>query len=355
MKNFQEYLKTMNSQTLNSLRVVIVLSITLVFGAVLYHKTFSTPLTGQMAAVANSQAGAYIANGNEPVITTEEQSAGDSVLGYDENVQEGDSEQEIKQTNVVAPGNKSADVDYGAQNLSAKAAIVIDGDTGQIIYQKNADEKLPMASLTKLMTAVISSENLNSEEKITISKEAVAQDGTAGGLNAGEEFAAGDLMKIMLIVSSNDAAAAFREYFAEVNLDLVGMMNKKAEELDMRDTRFVNSDGLDDEDHYSTARDLAKLAAYVLKRNGSVLSVVAQKQAVVRSLNKNISHNILSTNQLLLKNNPDILGGKTGYTKNAEGCMASILKDGRVIIVLGSEDRFGETEKLIQNTKVKSP
>lgn len=346
MTNFQEYLKKLDSQAINSLRLVIILSFTLVFGVVLYHKTFNAPPIIQTVALANPQASAA-----SPAITptaTNDQNTGDSPKPKaDENVQEGDSAQEAGQSSIAPPANGQSDAVNNIQNLSAKAAIVMDGDTGQVIFQKNADEKLPMASLTKLMTAVVVSENLNLEEKIKISQNAVAQDGTAGGLKAGEEFTAEDLMKVMLIVSSNDAAQAFQDYFAGINLDLIGMMNKKAEELGIKDTRFANAAGLDDEGHYSTARDLAKLASYVLKKNGSVLSIIAQKESTVRPLNKNISHYLLSTNQLLQKNNPEILGGKTGFTKNAQGCMISILKSGKVIVVLGSQDRFGETEKLI--------
>ena len=358
MMNFQGYLKNklsqLDSQALNSLRLVIILSLALVFGVVLYRQTFNAPLLArQSVASANpqavSQAGrAYpFAIKNEPVVVQ-----GDAEeLAVSENIQEGDAEPEIEQVeqnNVVSSNDvkDSKGID-NVKNFSAKAAIVVDGDTGQVVFQKNADEKLPMASLTKLATAVIVSENLDLKEKIKISQSAVAQDGVAGGLKEGEEFTVEDLMKVMLIVSSNDAATAFQEHLAGMNLDLIGLMNKKAEELGMRDTRFANVAGLDEEGHYSTARDLAKLASYVLRKNGTVLGVIAQKQSTVRSLNKNISHYLLSTNQLLQKNNPEILGGKTGFTKNAQGCMISVLKSGKVIVVLGSQDRFGETERLI--------
>ena len=354
MMNFQGYLKNklsqLDSQALNSLRLVIILSLALVFGVVLYRQTFNTPLFArQSVALANpqavSQAGrAYpFAIKNEPVVVQ-----GDAEeLAVSENIQEGDIGQETEQINTVVVSPSTGQDTGNIKNLSAKAAIVVDGDTGQVVFQKNADEKLPMASLTKLATAVIVSENLDLKEKIKISQSAVAQDGVAGGLKEGEEFTVEDLMKVMLIVSSNDAATAFQEHLAGMNLDLIGLMNKKAEELGMRDTRFANVAGLDEEGHYSTARDLAKLASYVLRKNGTVLGVIAQKQSTVRSLNKNISHYLLSTNQLLQKNNPEILGGKTGFTKNAQGCMISVLKSGKVIVVLGSQDRFGETERLI--------
>jgi len=339
MMNFQGYLKNklsqLDSQALNSLRLVIILSLVLVFGVVLYRQMFNAPsLAKQSVASANPQAVSWVGAG---------------FTAINENIQEGDIGQENEQINtVVVLPSAGQDAD-NIKNLSAKAAIVVDGDTGEVIFQKNADEKLPMASLTKLMTAVIISENFDLEEKIKISKDAVAQDSVAGGLEKDEEFTAEDLMKVMLIVSSNDAAMAFQEYFAGKNLDLIALMNRRAEELGMRDTRFTNVAGLDDDGHYSTARDLVKLASYVLKTDGTILGIISQKQSTVRSLNKNIPHYLLSTNQLLQKNNQEILGGKTGFTKNAQGCMISVLKSGKVIVVLGSQDRFGETEKLIQS------
>ena len=355
MMNFQGYLKNklsqLDSQALNSLRLVIILSLALVFGVVLYRQTFNAPLLAkQSVASANPQAVSRVGAGFTAIKDELVVAQGDAEeLAVNENIQEGDIGQENEQINtVVVLPSAGQDAD-NIKNLSAKAAIVVDGDTGEVIFQKNADEKLPMASLTKLMTAVIISENFDLEEKIKISKDAVAQDSVAGGLEKDEEFTAEDLMKVMLIVSSNDAAMAFQEYFAGKNLDLIALMNRKAEELGMRDTRFANVAGLDDDGHYSTARDLVKLASYVLKTDGTILGIISQKQSTVRSLNKNIPHYLLSTNQLLQKNNQEILGGKTGFTKNAQGCMISVLKSGKVIVVLGSQDRFGETERLIQS------
>src|SRR3989344_4632856 len=323
MMNFQGYLKNklsqLDSQALNSLRLVIILSLVLVFGVVLYRQMFNAPsLAKQSVASANPQAVSWVGAGftaikDEPVIVQ-----GDAEeLAVNENIQEGDIGQENEQINtVVVLPSAGQDAD-NIKNLSAKAVII--------------------------------SENFDLEEKIKISKDAVAQDSVAGGLEKDEEFTAEDLMKVMLIVSSNDAAMAFQEDFAGKNLDLIALMNRRAEELGMRDTRFANVAGLDDDGHYSTARDLVKLASYVLKTDGTILGIISQKQSTVRSLNKNIPHYLLSTNQLLQKNNQEILGGKTGFTKNAQGCMISVLKSGKVIVVLGSQDRFGETERLIQS------
>ena len=247
MMNFPEYIKNkineLDDQALNSLRVVVILSLTLVFGVVLYRQTFNAPLLAkQSVASANSQAVSRASAGltaikDESVAVAEQAIAAEESMAA-ESAQEGDIDQEVaqvEQNNIIPPSDgKGAG---NIKNLSARSAIVVDGDTGEIIFQKNMDEKLPMASLTKLMTAVIISENLDLKEKIKISQNAVAQDGVAGGLKEGEEFTAEDLMKAMLIVSSNDAAAAFQDHLAGKHLDLIALMNQKAEELGMRSTQ----------------------------------------------------------------------------------------------------------------------
>lgn len=356
--NYQNYGKPMNQQTLNTIRLVIILSITLTFGVVLHRRTFGQPAPNKNLAVAarietyapdnqkqTDNAKADPEAPNSPVNQTNDNKRQNTEK---QTVQEGDAPLASDKQQVMtqpADANKSHDNPAG---LSARSFIVTDRNAGRIIYQKNIDEKLPMASITKLMTAVIASENLDPRTRVKITKNAVNEEGASGNLKPGEEFALSDLMKIMLIVSSNDAAAAIEEYFAGFNIDLVALMNQKAERLGMDNTRFTNTTGLDQPDHFSSAHDLAKLASYILNKNNDVLDIITRKQATVQSLDKKTTHSLLSTNQLLLNDAPEMMGGKTGYTKNASGCMLSVLKSGDIIVVLGSQDRFGDTEKLIK-------
>lgn len=341
-----------NRQTINAIRLIIILSITLVFGVVLHRRTFNNrPTLAKNLSAARAEV--YELNNQAPPENKKIKSSANSVENsINDNENQSVADQPSQEGDAPIDNNQRLSIPQidiaRAADLSARSAIIVDRNAEQIIYQKNINEKLPMASITKLMTAVVALENLDPETRVQITKNAINEDGSAGNLKPGEEFALSDLTKIMLIVSSNDAAAAIEEYFSGFNIDLVALMNQKAEKLEMNNTRFANVTGLDQEDHFSSVYDLAKLASYILNQDNDVLSIITQKQATVQSLNKKNSHFLLSTNRLLNNDTPEMMGGKTGYTKNASGCMLSILKDGSIIAVLGSQDRFGETKKLIQ-------
>ena len=233
--------------------------------------------------------------------------------------------------------------------ISAKSAIVTDQSTAKIFYQKNIYEKLPIASLTKLMTAVIAFENKDLNESVKISKAAMSQEGEAGGLTTGEEITLKNLLKAMLIESSNDAAYAIKEHLASSGIDIIDLMNKKAESLEMKDTHYISSSGLDDEDNYSTARDLTKLISYTLN-NQELWDILGTASTDIMSTDKLRKHHLINSNQLLGKV-PGLLGGKTGFTDQAKGCLLTVTKinaDIKIIsVIIGSDDRFGEMEKLI--------
>lgn len=237
--------------------------------------------------------------------------------------------------------------------VSAKSAIVTDQSVSKIFYQKDISEKLPIASLTKLMTAVAVFENKNTSEVVKISEEAVLQEGEAGRLTVGEELTLKNLIKAMLIESSNDAAYAIKEYMASNGIDLIDLMNKKAQSLGMTNTHYISPSGLADENNYSTAYDLAKLASYSLN-NQELWDIMGTVSADITSTDRSKTHHLTNSNQLLGKIS-GLVGGKTGFTEQARGCLLIITKineDIKIIsVVLGSDDRFGEMEKLIDWTK----
>lgn len=236
-------------------------------------------------------------------------------------------------------------------SISAKEAIMTSGPTlRNIVYQKNADEKTPPASLTKLMTAVIVSSYAPPEDTLTVTRSAADTEGPTGGLVAGETLTVGDTLKIMLIVSSNGAAVALSDYFTSKGLDLVELMNEKARALGMLNTHFANPDGLDDNAHYSSARDLAALTAYSLGYQ-NIWDILSLKSAVVVSEDGRVTHRLVSTNQLVEQDVAHVKAGKTGYTPKAGGCMISLLDDGSIVVVLGSEQREKDSEKLIIETQ----
>jgi D-alanyl-D-alanine carboxypeptidase len=241
--------------------------------------------------------------------------------------------------------------------LQAKAAGLFDIASEKVLYSKNIDMQLPIASVTKLMTAVVAMESLSLTVPYVVSAEDINADGNGADLAKGEEILGSDLLKIMLIESSNDAALVFASNAGKKGINLVSKMNEKAREIGMTNTKFADPSGLDDSDAHSTVADLIKLARYVDKYP-IIWEITATKNAIVSSIDGKISHTLTNTNKLLGEY-PGIIGGKTGTTPGALETMVLEVKiytedssgvdDIRVIaLVLGTNDRFGEIKKIIE-------
>jgi len=249
--------------------------------------------------------------------------------------------------------------------IGAEAAIIVESAKDKILYQKNINQVRPIASLTKLMTALVTLENLNLEGIATISQRAINAYGDNGGLAIGEKISIKDLLYILLMESSNDAAVALAEAFEnqvlsnDGSLVLTELMNKKAKGLGLTKTHFVEPSGYQ-AGNLSTALDLARLVKYTLNRP-FLWQILGTAVIDLPPTADSSSHHLTNTNQLLSRW-PNIIGGKTGYTEEARGClilsieqpldkMISYLNQDSsaqlIIIVLGAEDRFLETEKLI--------
>ncbi len=222
----------------------------------------------------------------------------------------------------------------------------------KILFKKEIDKKLPIASVTKLMTAVVVLENYSLQSEIKISKEAIDQEGESGRLNIDEIISTEDLLYIMLIESSNDAAEAFAENMGKEKF--IELMNQKAKSLEMENTFFVNPNGLDaagqNSLNYSSALDLAKLVIYIQKNHPLIGEILSRKEFSFNSPDGQFRHSLVSTNSLLYDS--QTLWGKTGYTKKANGCMVNLIRpqsnDNLIIInvVLGADDRFYEIQRL---------
>lgn len=237
-----------------------------------------------------------------------------------------------------------------ALELNAEAAIAMRADGERIYYNKNMEVRRPVASLTKLMTAIIVLENYNLDEVIEVPLSAVKREGSRGDLRPSEKITARSLLSMMLIDSSNDAAMAL----AEKNHDFIYLMNKKAKKLGLTNSHFVNPDGLDEGGGYSSAFDIAKIFSYLASNYPSVLDILKTENMVVYSADGKIAHRLKNTNALLGAIS-EIKAGKTGYTDMAGGSLALLVsgfhfgdKNNIITVVLGSPDRFGESEKLIQ-------
>lgn len=278
------------------------------------------------AAVLTEYNASVVATATEPVLDVQESEEGDESVSV------------IPET--PAPTNLFADAYIVARGIMPIAAV----------YEKNSHERRAPASLTKLMTATIVFEQVPEDEIITITEHAVVTEGVAGHVQAGEQFRAGDLMKMMLIVSSNDAAVAFADHFTAKGDDLVARMNEKARALGMNDTHFANPSGLDADEHYSSAFDLMLLASYSL-RHERIWEILSEKSDTVYSVQEKTAHPLLSNNPILHKGVRNVTGSKTGYTEHASGCMITALADGNIVVVLGSQDRARDTEQLINATQ----
>src|SRR3989344_5309830 len=237
--------------------------------------------------------------------------------------------------------------------ISGKSALIYDTDSNRFLYEEDTDSKLPIASLTKILSAVVVLERLDSNDIVTITEKSIRVDGEKQDLYLGEKLTVRNLLKLMFIESSNDAAYALAEHAKNLGIDFVGEMNLKSRNLDMRDSVFTDPAGLDDS-AYSTAKDLVKLVEYSLNYK-EIWDISSEKAAIIESSDERIKHSVTSTNRLLglIK---DIIGGKTGYTDGAGQCMILVTSipdySGKIVsIVLGSEDRFGDTQKLVEWTR----
>ena len=209
-------------------------------------------------------------------------------------------------------------------DLSAKGAMILDLKKGTVLYEKNADEKFPPASTTKVMTAVVAIENLSLSKEIVPSKKAVYVEPTVAGLKAGVKYTLDDLLSAILIKSANDAAVVIAEAVAGSEKEFAKLMNEKAKTLGMDNTYFATASGLPTgkkDSQHTTARDLAKLMRYVT-RYKVVLQKMSQKdENIYGSDGKRI---YLKTHNKCLFKRDNGPWGKTGYTREAKRTFVGI-------------------------------
>lgn len=260
-----------------------------------------------------------------------------------------EDEEEIRQEEVNEIV-ESAATPINEPQINARAAIIYDRSTKQIIWGKNEMEKRAMASTTKIMTAIVVLEDANLDDVVTISKKAAGTGGSRLKIRAEDKITVRDLLYGLMLRSGNDAAVALAEHVGESVEGFAGLMNKKAEQIGLKNTHFVTPHGLDDENHYTTAYELAILTDYALE-NSTFKKIVNTKNTQIR-INEN-PMNIYNTNELLGVL-PGVDGIKTGFTNNAGRCLVtSCTRDENQIItvVLGCDtkkQRTSDSTKLIE-------
>lgn len=234
--------------------------------------------------------------------------------------------------------------------INSRSAVIFDRNSKTIIYNKNMEEKRKMASTTKIMTALVVLENSNLNDIVKVSKKAAGTGGSSLKLKANDEISVKDLLYGLMLVSGNDAAVALAEYVGGSIEVFASIMNCKAESLGLEHTHFVTPHGLDEEEHYTTAYELACLADYALE-NSKFAEIVKTKTYTVMINN---TPRVLSNTNELLGNIEGVYGVKTGFTNGANRCLVSCSKRGEldiICVVLGADtkkDRTRDSIRLIE-------
>lgn len=236
--------------------------------------------------------------------------------------------------------------------VNSEAAVSVESDLkspAKVLFKRNELKRLPIASLTKLMTAVVSLENYNLSDRITISKITTMKEDEEGFLITEDTMSVKDLLYMMLIESNNHAAYSLGQ--ATEGNKFVDLMNSKAEEIGLKDTFFIDSTGLSYE-NYSTAQDLVKLTEYFLRNHYLIAEISRIKEFDLYREDGTLYKKLVNTNKLLSEI-PETLGGKTGFTDEAKGCLLLFTKNSKannflINVVLGTDDRFSEMKKMIE-------
>ena len=237
------------------------------------------------------------------------------------------------------------------KDINATSALGIYMPEKRILYGKNVFEQRPIASLTKLMTALVILDTYNPEEIITISQEAIKEEGDSAGFVAGEQFTVNQLLYALLLESSNDAAWAFLERYNSDNPQktFIDAMNQKAQNMGLANTIFVDPSGLSDA-NMSTAYEISQIL-HTAFQNDIIKQVMQEASYTVKSINKMLSHFWVNLNSLLGAQE-DVLAGKTGFTNEAGPSIAIIAKSPIennfiLTVILDAQDRIETTRELL--------
>lgn len=226
------------------------------------------------------------------------------------------------------------DLAYAEPLVSAEQAIMMDQDSGLILYNKNMDNPQLIASITKVMTAIIAIEQGDLSDQVKVSQEAILAEGSSIYLTEGESMTLEDLLYGLMLRSGNDAALTIAEHIGGSVEGFVYLMNEKVNWLGLEQTSFANPHGLDAENHYSTAHDIAKLMRYAM--NNETFAEINKTRSYQ---SKSRSYQWYNKNKLLTHYYPHTIAGKTGYTKAAGRTLVSVAeKNGRQLIVVTIND-----------------
>lgn len=245
-------------------------------------------------------------------------------------------------TNIVFAAPSSPPI------IKAKAAIVIDGMTGKVLYNKNAEEQRYPASTTKIMSLIVALEHGNLEDMVTASSHAASTEGSSLWLTEGEQLKLLDLLYGIMLISGNDATVAVAEHISGSVEKFAQLMTEKAHAIGAKNTNFANSSGLPDPNHFTTAHDLARITAYGYK-NPLFSEIVSTKHKVIPWAGKDFGRDLYNENRMLWLSEGGN-GVKTGYTDLAGRCLVSGAKRNNIqliAVVLDSETMWDDSIALL--------
>ncbi|WP_434644157.1 D-alanyl-D-alanine carboxypeptidase [Thermoanaerobacterium thermosaccharolyticum] len=253
-------------------------------------------------------------------------------------------------TFLMTPINVNAECIEPPQ-IASKAAIVMDQKSGRVLYEKNINEKLPMASTTKIMTLLLALEYGNLNDIVTVSKRAASVGGSSIWLAPGEKLSLIDLLYGLMLNSGNDAATAIAEHIGGSVEKFAEMMNKKAKDIGAYNTNFVTPSGLDIgiNDHYTTAYDLALITRYAFNNYSKFAEIVSTKEKTIPWSGRDYDRYLRNKNKMLWQYEGGD-GVKTGFTNKAGRCLvASATRDGHrlISVVLNSGPMWEDSQKIL--------
>ena len=253
-----------------------------------------------------------------------------------------DTEEIIWKDNFIQASNSKEE-----PKINSRSAVVYDRKSKKVIWGKKENERRPMASTTKIMTAIVVLENANLDDTVIVSKKAAGTGGSRLGLKTGDKITINNLLYGLLLVSGNDAAVALAEHVSGSVESFAEKMNQKAEEMNLEDTHFIVPHGLDMENHYTTALELAEMADYAMN-NKKFAEIVATKVKTINISGR--SKSLINTNELL-GNLEGINGVKTGFTNGANRCLVtSVSRNGMnvIAVVLGADTKKDRTRDSVE-------
>ncbi|MBQ2966932.1 MAG: D-alanyl-D-alanine carboxypeptidase [Clostridia bacterium] len=237
-------------------------------------------------------------------------------------------------------------------SIEAQSYVLMDGQSGKVLLEKDSDMQLPPASITKIMTMLLTLEAVDKEvislsDIVTVSESAAIHEGSHVFLEIGEQISVDDLMKAVAVASGNDAANALAEHVSDSQDDFVKAMNKRAKELKMSNTNFVNCNGLDQENHYSSAMDVAKMTFEIAKH-----PEIFKYTSIWMDTLRDGAFQLANTNKLI-RFYDGATGMKTGYTSNAGYCLSATAERNGISLIAvvmkspTSSGRFGDASALL--------